>query len=269
MILRGALIMKPWKRLTFYILLNIVVSALTTWGVIALWNRSHPQIKPSAEALVAVLSSPAASLTTQPSGSVPLESQLPANSTQLVIDNKPTQAVEEYQVTANDTLGEIADKYGLSIEEIMDFNQLTDPNALSVGMVIYIPVTPEVVPTETAAPTLVAVSGTPQIGGTNAGVTINSVIGVGDITTERVFLSRTGSGVLVLAGWRLKDQDGNEFIFPGLELFEGGAVNVWTTSGSPTVVDLYWGLQYPVWRSGETVVLVDDKGKLQASYQIP
>jgi LysM repeat protein len=260
--------MKPWKRLAFYILLNIFVSALTTWGIITLWDHSHPRARPATEGLVATLPTPAASLTTQP-GVTSSANQLPAGSAQLPVASQPTQAVEEYQVSANDTLGEIASKYGLSVEEIMKFNQLTDPNALSVGMVIYIPVTPEIIPTDTPAPTITKIAGATSSGENTAGVVINSVIGVGDLSSERVFISRTGSGVLLLVGWRLKDQDGNEFIFPYLELFEGGAVNVWTTAGSQTVVDLYWGLRYPVWKPGETVVLVDDKGKLQASYQIP
>jgi hypothetical protein len=82
------------------------------------------------------------------------------------------------------------------------------------------------------------------------GVIVNNVIGVGEIATEHVFLSRTGSGQLSMGGWRLEDEDGNVFVFPPLELFEGGAVNVWTTSGAPTVVDLYWGQTNPVWERG-------------------
>ena len=98
---------------------------------------------------------------------------------------------------------------------------------------------------------------------------INSVIGVGEIATEHVFISRTGSGQLSLAGWRIEDEDGNTFVFPQLDLFEGGAVNVWTTSGAPTVVDLYWGQQNPVWERGEKVTLQDDKGKERTAYTIP
>jgi hypothetical protein len=43
-----------------------------------------------------------------------------------------------------------------------------------------------------------------------------------------------------MAGWQLRDENGNVFTFPQLQLFEGGAINVWTTSGSASVVDLYW-----------------------------
>jgi LysM repeat protein len=261
--------MKPWKRLSFYLMINVVVSALTTWIVISVWDRTHPQAGVSPEVLASM---PRTSIEMTTTG-VTAASDLANGEITLTPSNAPpTQAVEEYQVTANDTLGEIADKYGLTVEEIMQFNQLKDPNALSVGMVIYIPVTPEFVPSDTPIPSptrLPQTTGSPPAVVNDAHVVINSVIGVGDLTSERVFLSRKGSGVLILDGWKLKDQNGNEFVFPNLELFEGGAVNVWTTVGTPNVVDLYWGLQYAVWQSGETVTLVDSDGKVQATYKIP
>jgi hypothetical protein len=95
------------------------------------------------------------------------------------------------------------------------------------------------------------------------------VIGAGDLATERVFLVRTGDGSLSLSGWEMQDENGNTFVFPQLELYEGGAVNVWTTTGAPTVVDLYWGLQSPVWSSGDQVTLVDAQGEVQATYMVP
>jgi LysM repeat protein len=266
-------IMKPWKRLSFYLLLNVIVSALTTWVVITIWDQAHPQTIDSTKALVEVTleSQQATMIAAQDTSAATNTESLAGFSTQAG-GILPTQAVEEYQVSADDTLGEIAARYGLSVDEILQFNQLKDPNALSVGMVIYIPVTPEVQTTDTPAvpPTRAPqITGSPQAGISEARVVINSVIGVGDLTSERVFLSRTNGGVLLLDGWKLKDQDGNEFVFPYLELFQGGAVNVWTTQGTPTVVDLYWGLQYPVWKSGETVTLVDGTGKVQATYKIP
>jgi hypothetical protein len=33
--------MNPWKRLLFYLVLNIIVSALTTLTVLSLWDRTH------------------------------------------------------------------------------------------------------------------------------------------------------------------------------------------------------------------------------------
>ena len=98
---------------------------------------------------------------------------------------------------------------------------------------------------------------------------INSVIGAGDLASEQVFLSRVGDGDLSLAGWKLQDDDGNEYTFPQLELYQGGAVLVWTKTGANTAVDLYWGLASPVWQSGEKVTLRDASGAVRTTINVP
>jgi hypothetical protein len=67
----------------------------------------------------------------------------------------------------------------------------------------------------------------------------------------------------------LIDEDGNVFVFPELTLYEDGAINVWTTTGTVTPVDLYWGLATPVWRSGETATLLNEQGQVVSTYTIP
>jgi len=39
--------------------------------------------------------------------------------------------------------------------------------------------------------------------------------------------------------------------------------------GSATPVDIYWGQTLSIWQAGETVTLVDDQGKIRATYKIP
>jgi LysM repeat protein len=256
--------MSNWKKLLFYLLINILISATTTWIILTIWGRIYlpasttkannspnPSVVPTSSDSMSVVATSEASSVIQPS--------------------KTEQLVEEYIVRADDTLGKIAADYEVSVEKLLKFNGLKDPNSLSVGMVIYIPIEPEIIPTDepTATRETSLVSGTPGATEQGGSVVINSVIGVGDLESERVFLSRTGKGVLMISGWRIMDEDGNVFEFPNLELYEGGAVNLWTKSGTQTVVDLYWGLQTTIWESGETVALVDADGKLQASYKIP
>jgi murein DD-endopeptidase MepM/ murein hydrolase activator NlpD len=189
------------------------------------------------------------------------------------VKSSPIGNVEEYQVEYGDTLGIISERFDVPVEELMHINQISDPNSLSIGMVLYIPVTPEAVPTQTPAPAtntpLPAGSITPSNPPQEARLIINAVIGSGDLASEHVFITRTGEDQLSLAGWKLKDEDGNVFVFPQLQLYKDGAVNVWTTSGANTVVDLYWGLTAPVWRSGEKVTLLDTEGKERATYSVP
>ena len=48
--------------------------------------------------------------------------------------------IETYTVRYGDTLGAIAARYDLSIEDLMRLNGLTNPNALQIGQVLKIPV---------------------------------------------------------------------------------------------------------------------------------
>jgi len=51
----------------------------------------------------------------------------------------PRQDADQYVVEAGDTLGDIAQTYGVSMDELMFANELTDPNLLIVGMSLDIP----------------------------------------------------------------------------------------------------------------------------------
>jgi len=263
--------MNQWKRLIYYLLLNVLVSACTTLAVLLIWDRTQapaalPSLEPTVPAISA-LSSPT------PSGGTVLPAAIPAAVTPsptaipINLDN-----VKEYQVEFGDTLGLIAEQFDVTVEELMAINQIKDPNSLSVGMVLYIPVTPEAGPSNTPTPTNTPApqtSITPSNPPQEARLIINAVIGPGDLASEHVFITRTGDGQLSLAGWQLKDENGNVFVFPQLQLYKDGAVNVWTTSGVNTVVDLYWGLSSAVWSSVEKVTLLDKEGKERATYTVP
>jgi len=100
-------------------------------------------------------------------------------------------------------------------------------------------------------------------------VEIVSIVGAGTLNAEWVIVRNAGGESLSLAGWQLKDENRNEFIFPNLTLNTGGAVQVHTISGTNTVIDLYWGLGDPVWGSGEEAQLLDPSGNVRAVYTVP
>ena len=104
---------------------------------------------------------------------------------------------------------------------------------------------------------------------TDIPVKISSVVGAGTVNAEIAVGKFEGEGQLNLAGWQLKDEDGNTFTFPQLTLYPNGAVQVHTVSGTDTVIDLYWGLRDPVWGSGEDAKLFDSQGNLRAVYPVP
>jgi hypothetical protein len=95
------------------------------------------------------------------------------------------------------------------------------------------------------------------------------VIGAGVLENEHVLLRRTGDGELSLAGWRIEDGMGHEYIFPQLTLYKDGAINLNTRTGQDTVVDLFWDLSSPIWSSGKTISLYDPQKNLRATYTVP
>lgn len=273
--------MRNWKRLFYYLTINVLVSACTMLVVLTIWDRARPPEASNLEPIAQSLESSTPAAGSPASDGSPVSAENPP-SAPTAVEEKPTNppAAEasrqgtKYTVQAGDTLGKIATRFDLSVEELIQANELSDPNRLDIGQILIIPGGPEETPTQSAAPaegTEPPPSSTgnpPEVAG-NPEVTIDSVIGAGDLNSERVLLKRTGPGELSLAGWQLLEEDGEVFTFPKLTLYEDGAVNLYTRPGQPTVVDLYWGLDAPVWRSGETVVLLDDKGDVRATYRVP
>ncbi|HJW90074.1 MAG TPA: LysM peptidoglycan-binding domain-containing protein [Anaerolineales bacterium] len=270
--------MRHWKRLLYYLLINIFVSACTVLVVLALWERMQPQglllgtragpgLQLTRPALAGQGSFPTEALTTGPGepGSVATN--------QVVTPASPQE--QEYRVQPGDTLGAIAVRFQIDMELLMEANGITDPNRLEVGQMLVIP-TPVQEPEPSATPETPEPTDTPRLA-TNTPppvtgdpqVVIESVVGAGDLETERVLLKRIGAGELSLAGWKLVEGGGAVYTFPQLVLFEGGAVNLHTRSGQETVVDLYWGLGVAVWESGELVQLMDENGEVHSTLQVP
>ncbi len=51
----------------------------------------------------------------------------------------PRQNANQYAVQSGDTLGSIARQYGISVEALMQANNLTDPNLISIGQTLNVP----------------------------------------------------------------------------------------------------------------------------------
>ncbi len=279
--------MRQFKRLFYILLLNIIVSAVTITVVFNLWERKHPTITAqSTPVVIVVTATQAASLPVVPE-QAGLETSQPTD-TGVIITGTPaaTPAIETvaYQVKEGDTLGALAVQFKSSVADIMTVNGLTDPDSLYVGQILQIPTSPlpTITPTPTASdtPTITprpsitptqgpTVTATPTQPPQQAQVIIATVIGAGVLANEHLVLQRTGNGELSMAGWRLEDGAGNSYTFPQLTLYKGSTINLNTRQGDDTVLDLFWGLSFTVWRSGKTASLYDAQNVLRASYSIP
>lgn len=100
-------------------------------------------------------------------------------------------------------------------------------------------------------------------------ILIETVIGAGDLQNEAVLLRRVGEGELLLTGWKISNGRGAEYVFPYLLLNKGGAVRLYSRAGNNTVMELFWGSNQAVFRSGDLVSLYDWQGGPRATYSVP
>jgi len=237
-----------WKRWLLYLGLNAIVSATVMITIMLMWDSTRRPIV-------------IATLTPIP------QSSLPPTFSSLNVIPPPTPTPTIYEVKRGETLGTIALQFGVSVDAIIAVNGITDPNRVSVGQKLVIPVggLPQTsTPQFTPLPTTTLSSGTespPQLA-------VRAINDLGNLQTERVLIINLG-GSVNLSGWTLRDQQNNVYTFPNINLFQGGAVNVHTIAGRDTVTDLYWGKTAAMWQNGETATLVDPQGRTHTTFTAP
>ncbi len=204
--------MGEWRRLFYYLLLNVLVSAIATLAVLIVWEKTRS----SDLAITQIL--------------FPEKGQTPYATMEIPAQNPAEGAAALPGTPAGSA---------------------TNPS----GPQAPVPASPQAAPAQPV---------------TGAKVIIDSVIGAGDLASEKVLVkSAEGSGDVSLAYWQLKGDKGLEYTFPQLILHANGAVYVFTKKGADGVFDLYWNRTEAAWRSGSVVSLFDPDGNLQATYAIP
>ena len=99
-------------------------------------------------------------------------------------------------------------------------------------------------------------------------MTIVNVISAGTLSNEVVLIKNSSAFSIPLASWQLEDGQGNNYVFPALELNPDGAIQVHTGPGTDTAIDLYWNRDAAVWQVGMTVTLRDNQGTVRSTYAI-
>ena len=109
---------------------------------------------------------------------------------------------------------------------------------------------------------------TPVIRG--AKVEIAIIRNPGVFESEALRIVSNSDEVVSLDGWTLEDANGNILKFPNIQLLRKGIfVEVYSRSGHSTAYEIYWDRQAAVWQSGETAVIRDHFGQIQATYRVP
>lgn len=247
-------------------LISLVVALLVVWIV--------DTRRPDAEELAALAGvAGVASAGSTPSGAATI--QLPPTATLPPAANVPAAPVttpvpvageteatagepEIYVVQPGETLSGIAAKLGVTMQEMVDANNLTDANNIFSGQRLTVPGA-QAAPTATAA----------QVFGTT-GLKIRTVAGAGLLSNEYVEIINDTDQVFSLQGWKLQQGGGGpEYAFGDVQIFPGGSVRLYTTAGTDSTIARYWGQPGAIWSSGATAVLVNAQGERVAEYTVP
>ncbi len=186
-----------------------------------------------------------------------------------------------YIVREGDTLSGIAEKFGVSLEDLMRINAISNPDLIYPGQQLIIPggelpqptptftlpfqpPTPAFTPIATKPPTPTPIP-SPVV--SKEGVYIETVISPGVEGKEAIVIRSTADKVKNLAGWRLS-ADGLSYVFPDFLLWPQGAVTLYTGSGRNTPAELYWGLDKPVLHQVREITLYNREGEPVSSYRL-
>lgn len=272
------------KGVIYLLIFNILVSATVTLGVLYYWDRAglgRDKLPPTPVVIYVPVTGTPPTLSAELARVLSVTESMP-----LPPSHTPTPyqvLTESYRVQPGDSLGQIANKFEISVADLLAVNELEDPDQLFVGQIILIPLGPlptntRFVPTSTITPTVTPTprfSPTPSRTSTrtpNQGdpqIRVVRVLSAGDFQAERVQIQHAGGRDVSLLDWKLVSGSGIQFSFPQLILREGGQVTIHTRSGQDSVSDLYWGQPTVVWQRGDMVKLVNSGGEVVDSFLIP
>lgn len=259
------------RQLAFIILVNAVISLaialLVAWAIEAR--------RPDPEELVITAQAPAAAapiVIATPVGAAPTPTAAVAEqqpSTPPTPELLPTAVItgeaELYIVQAGDSLGGIAGKFGVSVNDLLAANPelQKNPDLVFSGL-------PLTIPKAGAA----AAAATPTTASNEAAtsellLTISRVATPGNLISEAVQLINEGQREVNLSGWQLRRENGPSYTFGNLPLFPGSGIWLHSRSGDDTSVAVYWAQASAIWSSGALVQLVNPAGVVVTSYTVP
>ena len=244
------------RFLVFLVLVNALVSLAIAVTVVWIAEQRRPSMEelvlPSTPAPAVVLVATPTSTDAQASP----DSDDSSTATPIPPPTpEPVGETEIYVVERGDSLSAIAARFGLSLNRLMEINDLTDPDFVFVGQRLVIPVAPARVDAPAAA--------LPQ-----QGLQLR-VENAGDLAAESVQVVNDTNAAVDLQGWTLSRDGGPIYTFGSALLFPGSGINLFTAAGQNNSVSRYWGRDAPAWQSGSTVALRNSGGELIAQIAVP
>ncbi len=249
------------RQLALVIILNALISL--TIAIAVVWVVE--QRRPDPEALAALATPFTAPVIAPTFTPTPDAVAAPAPVATAPVATAAPGEEEIYVVQAGDSLLAIAGRYGITLQTIMDANNLSNPDFVFSGQRLVIPradaaptAAAQTAPTAAAEPTL-----------TGQGLRVASFTGNGVLANESVQIANDSDLVINLQGWRLEKENGAAYAFGGISLFPGSGVVLYSGAGADTSVALYWNQAAPLWQSGSVARLLNPQGQEVARLAAP
>jgi LysM repeat protein len=258
------------RQLAFVIVINafisLAIALCVAWVIEA--RRPDPEelaalAQPAALSAGVTPQNPPTSTTLASSASVnPAPENTVAATPDTALDEATSPAAstgdeEVYVVEVGDSLGAIADRFGVAVADIVAANNLQNPDYVFSGQRLIIP------PAGGSAATVAPTSAPGQ------GLHIGALETPGNLLSEAVSLVNDSNLAINLQGWKLERVGGPAYEIGSVSIFPGGSLWIHSRSGENTSVALFWGQSEAIWQSGAEVRLVNPQGDVIASYVAP
>jgi hypothetical protein len=101
-------------------------------------------------------------------------------------------------------------------------------------------------------------------------VSIQLISGMGDLNLEYILIKNTGNSKLSLLDWSLRGSEQKSIhIKSDIMLNPGGAIKIYSKTGTDSALSIYLNSQQAYWKSGIVVTLHDPDLVERARYEIP
>lgn len=266
------------RQLAFIILVNAVVTVLVSSCVVWIVEQRRPDPEelaaiftpqPQANPAVTTIAVGGAANAGTNTGSNTGSNNNAVQSVELVpaaqqpVQNNPASGSDVYIVQAGDSLTGIASRFGLTNDELLNINNLDNPDFVFVGQRLILPAG-----TGNRAPQQQVASNNQPSRTVTGQMQITTVDSFGSFDSEVVLVVNESDAAFNLQGWTLGRDGGPIYTFGNLPIFPGGSVRIHSKTGTDTSVDLFWGQQGPIWSAGSVAQLVNVQGELVHTFTV-
>jgi len=272
------------RQLAFIILLNAFISIVVSSCVFWIVEQRRPDVEELAAILTpvsqtgtvstvgstdnfAISSSGNASSENSGAATSSNTSTQPAElapSTPQPIPNNNAVGGNTYVVQAGDSLTGIANQFGLTIDQLLNINNLDNPDFVFVGQQLILPAGS----TSSTQPVQQPVANTQPSRVVNGTLQVTEVSGQGTLASEIALVVNESDAPFNLQGWTLGREGGPIYTFGNLPIFPGGSVRIHSKAGNDTSIDLHWGQPNAVWSTGSVARLVNVQGELVHTFTV-